>query len=141
MGKKSVTNEVRCQIIGLLKDKTKSNREIAKLVGVSEKCVRTTRKNNDIYGGPKESTKPGRPRKLTNSDQNSLIIQVVVVPQEYGVASAVKVQDDVRKIRKVKKSLGEHMLLQLIIASAILIKIRFSQLIEKQTILDNFAKI
>ncbi|RNA03241.1 hypothetical protein BpHYR1_014808 [Brachionus plicatilis] len=28
----------------LIKDKTKSNREIAKLVGVSEKCVRTTRK-------------------------------------------------------------------------------------------------
>ncbi|RNA20721.1 hypothetical protein BpHYR1_017426 [Brachionus plicatilis] len=60
-----VTNEVRCQIIGLLKEKTKSNREIAKLVGVSEKCVRTTRKNNDIYGTPKESTRPWRPKKLT----------------------------------------------------------------------------
>ena len=76
MGKKSVTNEVRFQIIGLLKDKTKSNREIAKLVGVSEKCVRTTRKNNDIHGTPKESTRPGRPRKLTYRDQNSLFIQV-----------------------------------------------------------------
>ena len=54
MGKKSVTNEVRCQIIGLLKDKTKSSREIAKLVELSEKCMRTTRKNNDTYGTPKE---------------------------------------------------------------------------------------
>ncbi|RNA39595.1 hypothetical protein BpHYR1_051150, partial [Brachionus plicatilis] len=76
MGKKSVTNEVRCQIIGLLKDKTKSNREIAKLVGVSEKCVRTTRKNNDICGTPKESTRPGRPRKLTYRDRNSLFLQL-----------------------------------------------------------------
>ncbi|RMZ93929.1 hypothetical protein BpHYR1_006486 [Brachionus plicatilis] len=73
MGKKS--NEVSSQIIGLIKDKTKSNREIAKLLGVSEKCVRTTRKNNDIYGTPKESTRPGRPRKLTFRDQNSLFIQ------------------------------------------------------------------
>ncbi|RNA20818.1 transposable element Tc1 transposase [Brachionus plicatilis] len=63
MGKKGVTNEKRCQIIGLLKDKTKNKKEIAKLLGVSEKCVRTTRKNNDIYG---------RPRKLTNRDQNTL---------------------------------------------------------------------
>ncbi|RNA31123.1 hypothetical protein BpHYR1_007879 [Brachionus plicatilis] len=52
MGKKSVTNEIRCQIIGLLKDKTKSNRQIAKLEGVSEKCVGTATKNNDIYGTP-----------------------------------------------------------------------------------------
>ncbi|RNA36668.1 hypothetical protein BpHYR1_010655 [Brachionus plicatilis] len=75
MGKKSVTNEVRCQIIGLLEDKTKSNREIAKLVGESEKCVRTTRKNNDIYRTPNESTRPGRPRKLIYREQNSLFIQ------------------------------------------------------------------
>ena len=32
MGTKSVTNEVRYQIIGHLIDKTKSNREMAKLV-------------------------------------------------------------------------------------------------------------
>ncbi|RNA44560.1 paired box and transposase domain containing [Brachionus plicatilis] len=46
-----------------------------RLVGVLEKCVRTTRKNNDIYGTPKKSTRPWRPRKLTNRDQNSLFIQ------------------------------------------------------------------
>lgn len=32
IAKKSIINEIRCQIIGLLKDKTKSNRNIAKLV-------------------------------------------------------------------------------------------------------------
>ncbi|RNA10066.1 Transposable element Tc1 [Brachionus plicatilis] len=35
-----------------------------------------TRKNNDIYGNPKESTRPGRPIKLTYRDQNSLFIQI-----------------------------------------------------------------
>ncbi|RNA30448.1 hypothetical protein BpHYR1_018061 [Brachionus plicatilis] len=45
-------------------------------MGLSEKCVRTTRKNNDIYGTLKESTMPGRPSKLTNRDQNSLFRQI-----------------------------------------------------------------
>ena len=45
MGQKGVDIQIRQQIIGLLKDQTRSNVEIAKLVGVSEKCVRTTRKN------------------------------------------------------------------------------------------------
>ena len=57
-------------------DKNKSNREMAKLVGVSEKCVRTTRKNYDTFGTPKESTRPGRPRKLTYRDENSIFIHV-----------------------------------------------------------------
>ena len=50
MGRKSVPNEVRHQIIGLLKDDSKSNVEIAKIVGISAKCVWTTRKNfNEVH--------------------------------------------------------------------------------------------
>ena len=36
---KSVTEDTRREIIGMLKDKTKTNEEIAKLLGISEKCV------------------------------------------------------------------------------------------------------
>ena len=64
MGRKAVSTETRSQIIGLSKDQTKSNREIARLVAVSEKCVRTTLYNNSIGLGPCESRRAGRPRKL-----------------------------------------------------------------------------
>ncbi|RNA36711.1 hypothetical protein BpHYR1_011362 [Brachionus plicatilis] len=45
MGKKKVSEAQRWQIIGLLKDKTKSQQNIADLVGVSRKCVITTKRN------------------------------------------------------------------------------------------------
>ena len=44
MGRKSVSRDTRLQIIGLLKDKRNTNVEIAEILGVSEKCVRTTKK-------------------------------------------------------------------------------------------------
>jgi transposase len=76
MPKKSVPIEIRHQIIGLSKDKTKSNVEIARLVGVSEKCVRTTKKNfykNNVVG---ELPRPGRPQKLSYRDENWIFRQV-----------------------------------------------------------------
>ncbi|RMZ98296.1 Homeodomain-like DNA binding domain-containing transcription factor [Brachionus plicatilis] len=76
MDKKGKSNEVSGQIIRFLKNKAKSNRETANLVGVSEKNMRTTGKNNDTYGTPKESTRPGRSRKLTYKNQYSLFIQI-----------------------------------------------------------------
>ena len=80
MGRKSVPIEVRHQIIGLLKDQTKSNLAIAKLVGVSEKCVWTTRKNYREKNLIGECPKSGRPAKLTWRDQNVLYRMVRLHP-------------------------------------------------------------
>ena len=65
-----------------MKDQNKSNAEIANLVGVSEKCVWTTRdryKEKNIIG---ESPKPGRPSKLTEPDQNALYRMVRANPSK-----------------------------------------------------------
>lgn len=80
MGRKSVPNEVRHQIIGLLKDDTKSNVEIAKIVGVSAKCVWTTRKNYNEKNIIGECPKSGRPTKLTSRDENALFRMVRLNP-------------------------------------------------------------
>lgn len=66
MVKKSDTNEIRCHTIGILKDKTKTNWEKAKFAGISEKSVRTARKNYDPWD-LKESTRRGIPRKLIDT--------------------------------------------------------------------------
>ena len=68
MGRKPVPIEVRHQIIGLLKDKTKSNYEIAKLVEVSEKCVRKTKINHEQQNVVGELPKSGKPPKLSFRD-------------------------------------------------------------------------
>ena len=47
MGKRRITHGERWQIIAHIKG-TKSNREIARLIGGSEKCVRTTRKQGQV---------------------------------------------------------------------------------------------
>ena len=57
-------------------DKNKTNTEIARLVGVSEKCVRTTRKNYEDGQIVGELPKPGRPNKLTARDKNYIYLQV-----------------------------------------------------------------
>ena len=72
MGHKPVSKETIHQIIGLIKDQNKSNSEIANLVGVSEKCVWTTRTNYNEKNIIGESSKPGRPTKLTERDRNAL---------------------------------------------------------------------
>ena len=47
MGKKAVREEVRWQIVAHLNEGVKNNKEIAQLLGVSDKCVRTTKKNQE----------------------------------------------------------------------------------------------
>lgn len=76
MGKKPVSYETRLQIIGLLKSKSKNNVEIAKILGVSPKCVITTKKNFEnghVYG---ELPRSGKPKKLTPRDESWLFRQV-----------------------------------------------------------------
>lgn len=80
MGKKQVTYDKRQQIIGLLKDKTKTNVEIAKLVNVSEKCVRTTRNNLQNKNVAGELPRSGRPKKLSPRSESWLYRKVRKFP-------------------------------------------------------------
>jgi len=81
MGRKPVSLETRQQIIGLSKDETNSNVKIAKLVGVSEKCVRTTLANFKNFGSPIESPRPGRPKATTPRDEKWICRQARVNPK------------------------------------------------------------
>ena len=65
MGRKAISHEKRLEIVHLSRHTEHSNRHIAKLVGVSEKCVRTTLSNYKIIQSVKEVSRPGRPRKLS----------------------------------------------------------------------------
>ena len=76
MGKKSVSIETKWQILGLSKDKSKSLREIGKLVGVSEKCVRTTIKNYKLSGDIKNLPWLGQPQKLSYRDEHYIFRKV-----------------------------------------------------------------
>lgn len=72
MGKKSVSQKTKWQIAGLLKDKSKTNVDIANLCGVSEYCVRQTKKKLERTGDVKDLPRPGRPSKLSYRDVNYL---------------------------------------------------------------------
>ena len=64
-----------------MKGGTKSNREIARLIGVSEKCVRTTKQNFLHTGGASEKTRPGRPLSTTRKDDSALFRAVRANPR------------------------------------------------------------
>ena len=72
MGKKAVSYETKCQIIGLSKDKTNTNTKIANLLGVSEKCVRTTLRNFERSGSVKDSPRSGRPQVTTERQKRRI---------------------------------------------------------------------
>ena len=76
MGRKAASDKVRWQIVGLLKDKTKSQREIARMCNVSLKCVKTTLKNHEQHNDVKDLPRLGRPLKLTSRDQSYLYRKV-----------------------------------------------------------------
>ncbi|RNA08376.1 Paired box and Transposase domain containing [Brachionus plicatilis] len=80
MGKKKVSESQTWQIICLLKDKTKSQQEIADLVGVSRKCVITTKRNYEKKSVVKELPRSGRPRKLTSRDESYIFRKVRINP-------------------------------------------------------------
>ena len=72
MGRKAVSDKVRWQNVGLLKDKTKSQREIARMCNVLLKCVQITLKNHELHNDVKDLPRLGRPLKLTSRDQSYL---------------------------------------------------------------------
>ncbi|RNA33330.1 hypothetical protein BpHYR1_028251 [Brachionus plicatilis] len=80
MGKKKKKKPQRWQIIGLLKDKTKSNQEIADLVGVSRKCVITTKRNYKKISVVKELRRSARPRNSTSRDESYIFRKIRINP-------------------------------------------------------------
>ncbi|RNA38365.1 hypothetical protein BpHYR1_035455 [Brachionus plicatilis] len=70
VGKKKVSVTQRWQLIGLLKDKTKFQQEIADLVAVSRKCVITTKPNYEKTSVVKELPRSARPQKLSSRDES-----------------------------------------------------------------------
>ncbi len=71
MVRKAITKEKRYEIMTLKTFNNHSNRKIAAMVGVSEKCVRTTLANFEKTNSAEEKTKPGIPRKYSERDENS----------------------------------------------------------------------
>jgi transposase len=71
MGKKSVSMETKWQAIGMHKLNL-SNREIARRLNISEKCVRTTLKNFKESGSVADKPRSGAPKKLSERDENAL---------------------------------------------------------------------
>ena len=74
MGKRAIPEKKRLEIISLMK--LNNNSEIARRVGVSEKCVRTTLSNFKNFQMSAEKPRSGRPKK-TNSRDESLIFREV----------------------------------------------------------------
>ena len=76
MSRKLVSQEVKWQIVGRSKGNTKSQREIARLCGISLCCVQTTLKNyklsNDIKGSPRVE----RLSNINSRDQSLLYRKV-----------------------------------------------------------------
>ena len=70
MVRKSINIEKSLEIIHLKHHTLQSYVKIAQLVGVSEKCVRTTLKNYSSINTTSENKKYGRPRKLSLKAEN-----------------------------------------------------------------------
>jgi transposase len=80
MGRKAVSKNLRWQICGMLQDPTKTNVEIARIFNVSEKCVRTCKKNFSLYCSPVPKIS-GRPKKTTTREENWIHRQLRINPR------------------------------------------------------------
>ena len=81
MGKKPIKNETRIEILTIHNHMKLTNRDIAKRLNVSEKCVRTTIKNKTRFGIVGDSPRSGRPKKLSCRDESWLYRQVRFNPK------------------------------------------------------------
>ena len=73
MGKKIVSSPLKWQIVGLLKSGDKKQNEIAQLLGVSPKCVSSTKKRYEETGTVSDRSRSGRPKKLNFRDENYIL--------------------------------------------------------------------
>ncbi|CAF0818839.1 unnamed protein product [Brachionus calyciflorus] len=80
MGKKKVCDNVKWQIVDLLKDGGKTQQEIAELVGVSQKCVSSIKKKHECTGQVSDFKRSGRPRKLNNLDEAYIFREIRKYP-------------------------------------------------------------
>ena len=81
MGKKAVPDDIKWQIIGLSKDKNKTQVEIAKLCKVSRCCVQTTLRNYKETKTVSDLPRSGRPPKLSLRDQSYLFKETRINPR------------------------------------------------------------
>ena len=76
MGKKNVSSPLKLQIVGLLKSGDKKQNEIANMLGVSPKCVSSTKKRYEETGTVSDRSRSGRPRNLTFRDENYIFREI-----------------------------------------------------------------
>ena len=69
MGLKSVSIETKWQVVGRHKSGF-SNREIGCQLEISECSARTTLKNYDEFGTVEDKSRCGRPKKMSERDEN-----------------------------------------------------------------------
>jgi len=81
MGKAAVDNGTRERIISLVLHTELSQREIARRIGVSDKCVRTTIKNYRARGSVAEAPRIGRPNALSYYDKKWIFRQARIDPK------------------------------------------------------------
>ena len=73
MGLRSISIETKWQVVGLNKSGL-SNREIGSQLEISECSVRTTLKNYNEFGTVKDKNRSGRPKKMSERDENKAIM-------------------------------------------------------------------
>ena len=76
MGKKAVSESIKWEIVAFKNENIKSNVQIAKIVGVSETCVRTTYKNYKLTKCVKDLPRSGRPKKTFIRDESFIFRKV-----------------------------------------------------------------
>ncbi|XP_065654908.1 uncharacterized protein LOC136081514 [Hydra vulgaris] len=73
MGLRSITIETMWQVVGLNKSGL-SNQEIGRQLEISECSVRTTLKNYNEFGTVEDKSRSGRPKKMSERDENKAIM-------------------------------------------------------------------
>ncbi|XP_065658872.1 uncharacterized protein LOC136083403 [Hydra vulgaris] len=73
MGLRGITIETKWQVVGLNKSGL-SNQEIGRQLEISECSVRTTLKNYNEFGTVKDKSGSGRPKKMSEWDENEAIM-------------------------------------------------------------------
>ncbi|CAF0937853.1 unnamed protein product [Brachionus calyciflorus] len=113
MGKKKVSDNVKWEIVGLLRGGGKTQQEIVELVGVLQKFATSIKKKHESTGQVSDLRRSGRPRKL-NFPEESYIFREI--RKDFNL-SYKKLADDfnskfsnVKAIRRllIKKGLESH---------------------------------
>ena len=69
MGRKSVSSEIKWQVIGMARTKNHTNVQIGKILHGPEYCVRKTIKSWELTKDVSDLPRTGRPSKLSNREK------------------------------------------------------------------------